>query len=188
MSRREITFGLCQGIVIAMLVAGAFAVVGAEPARAQDSGTQYRIAVVDMSVLMDEYEKRKEKYDELQREVDRLQEEIDAMSRRIERAKEEYEASRATMTDDERFNRRAAIESDFSDYRSELERRQRLIDTQEERVLVEIVGDIERTVAQVAESEGYHIIFNATPGPRASVLYHSATIDITSRVLQVLNS
>ncbi len=174
-------------LLTVLIVGGAVMVADMNGAAAQDETTQYRIAVVDMSVLMEEYDKRKEKYDELQREVDRLQQEIDAMSERIERARAEYEANRATMTDDERFDMRAQIESDFSDYRSELERRQRLIDTQEERVLVEIVGDIERGIAQVAESEGYHLIFNATPGPRASVLYHSATIDITPRVLQLLN-
>ena len=174
-----------------MLVAAvAFTTILSAPAAAQggESGSQYRIAVVDMALLMSEYNKRKQKYDELQREVDRLQQEIDSMSQRIERAKEEYESRRASMTDDERFDKRSQIESDFVQYRSELERRQRLIDTQEERVLIEVVADIERVITQIAEREGYHLILNATKGPRASVLYHSATIDITSRVLQVLNS
>ena len=156
-------------------------------AQAAEGSTQYRIAVVDMSLLLSEYNKRKSKYDELQKEVDRLQQEIDAMSQRIEKAKEEFEASRANMTDDERFDKRSQIESDFVQYRSELERRQRLIDTQEERVLKEVVTDIEKVISQIAEKEGYHLILNAAKGTRASVLYHSATIDITPRVLQDLN-
>lgn len=156
-------------------------------AQANESGSQYRIAVVDMSLLMSEYNKRKTKYDELQKEVDRLQQEIDAMSQRIEKAKEEYEAKKDAMSDDERFDKRSQIESDFVQYRSELERRQRLIDTQEERVLKEVVTDIEAVIAQIAEKEGYHLILNATKGTRASVVYNSPTIDITSRVLQDLN-
>ncbi len=160
----------------------------AAEAQNSDSVSTYKIAVVDMTVLMSEYNKRVQKYDELQQEVDKLQKEIDAMSERIEKAKEAYEAQRATMTDDERFDKRAQIESDFAQYRSELDRRQRLIDTQEERVLKEVVSDIERIIAQVAEKDGYHLILNASKGPRASVLYHSATVDITSRVLQALNS
>ena len=170
-----------------MFIFGMVAGIGAKPAQAQDQNTQYRIAVVDMSTLMAEYNKRKDKYEELQKEVDKLQVEIDAMSTRIEKAKEEYEANRTGMTDDERFDKRAQIEADFAQYKSELDRRQRLIDTQEERVLVEVVSDIEKAIAQVAESEGYHLILNAAGGPRASVLYHSATIDITPAVLQVLN-
>lgn len=177
-------------VIVGVLIVAEFISCGiASTAWAQsgESGSQYRIAVVDMALLMAEYNKRKEKYDALQKEVDRLQVEIDAMSKRIEAAKEQYEANKAKMTDDERFDKRAQIESDFVQYRSELERRQRLIDTQEERVLKEIVGDIEKVIQQVAEKEGYHLILNAAKGPRASVLYHSTTIDITPRVLQILN-
>lgn len=188
MNKKRIAIDSCKIAVIAMFILGMLASAAVKPAQAQDQTTQYRIAVVDMSVLMAEYNKRKDKYEQLQAEVDKLQQEIDAMSKRIEKAKEEYEANRASMTDDERFDKRAQIESDFAQYRSELDRRQRLIDTQEERVLVEVVGDIEKAIAQVAESEGYHLILNAARGPRASVLYHSATIEITPRVLQVLNN
>ena len=188
MIEKKLLIDLCKVAVGISLVLGAVGFVGVPAAQAQDQDSQYRIAVVDMSVLMAEYNKRKDKYAELQKEVDNLQEEIDAMSARIEKQKEEYENNRASMTDDERFDKRAQIESDFAQYRSELERRQRLIDTKEERVLVEVVSDIEKAIAQVAESEGYHLIFNAARGPKASVLYHSATIEITSRVLQVLNT
>lgn len=140
-----------------------------------------------MSLLMSEYNKRKEKYNDLQKEVDRLQQEIDSMSKNIEKAKEDYEAKKDSMSDDERFDKRSQIESDFVQYRSELERRQRLIDTQEERVLKEVVTDIEGVIAKIAEKEGYHLILNAAKGTRASVVYNSPTIDITSRVLQDLN-
>ena len=186
-SAKIVAINSFKSLVIAMFIFGMVAGIGAKPAQAQDQNTQYRIAVVDMSTLMAEYNKRKDKYEELQKEVDKLQVEIDAMSTRIEKAKEEYEANRTGMTDDERFDKRAQIEADFAQYKSELDRRQRLIDTQEERVLVEVVSDIEKAIAQVAESEGYHLILNAAGGPRASVLYHSATIDITPAVLQVLN-
>ncbi|HOH30299.1 MAG TPA: OmpH family outer membrane protein [Candidatus Hydrogenedentes bacterium] len=178
-SRCCLTLALTAAMALTLFPIGAFSQA--------NEGGQYRIAVVDMSLLMAEYNKRKEKYDELQKEVDRLQVEIDAMSQRIEKAKEEYEANRANMTDDERFDKRAQIESDFGQYRSELERRQRLIDTQEERVLKEVVTDIEKVLTGIAEKEGYHLVLNASKGPRASVLYHSATIDITPRILEELN-
>ncbi|MFA7691794.1 MAG: OmpH family outer membrane protein [Candidatus Hydrogenedentes bacterium] len=177
---------LVLGLSIVLTLA--FSCLMVRPAAAQTETTgQYRIAVVDMSLLMSEYNKRKAKYNELQKEVDRLQQEIDSMSQRIEKAKSDYEAKKDSMSDDERFDKRSQIESDFVQYRSELERRQRLIDTQEERVLKEVVNDIEAVIAKVAEKDRYHLILNASKGTRASVLYHSATIDITSQVLQDLN-
>jgi len=53
--------------------------------------------------------------------------------------------------------------------------------------IAEEVPDIEAVIAQIAEKDGYHLILNATKGTRASVVYNSPTIDITSRVLQDLN-
>jgi Skp family chaperone for outer membrane proteins len=75
----------------------------------------------------------------------------------------------------------------MASYKSELEKRQRMIDTNEEKVLKEVVDDIQKTIAQVAEKEGYHLVLNSGGGPRASVLYSSATIDITTTVLGQLN-
>ncbi|NLN92621.1 MAG: OmpH family outer membrane protein [Candidatus Hydrogenedens sp.] len=168
-----------------MLVASGVFVSVASAQAGGDGG--YKIGVVDMSTLVNESNKRKAKYDELQQEVDRLQVEIDAMSKRIEKAKDDFEAQRATMDDDERFDKKTQIEADFAQYRNELDRRQRLIDTQEERVLKEVVDDIERVITKVAEDEGYHLILNASKGARPTVLYHSTTIDLTSRVLQIIN-
>ena len=54
-------------------------------------------------------------------------------------------------------------------------------------MLKEVVTDIEKVLTGIAEKEGYHLVLNASKGPRASVLYHSATIDITPRILEELN-
>ncbi len=147
----------------------------------------YRIAVVDMGMLMQKYSKRELKYKELQTEVDKLQAEIDVKQKGIEAARADYEKKREKMTDDERAATKLQIENDMASYKSELEKRQRMIDTNEEKVLKEVVDDIQKTIAQVAEKEGYHLVLNSGGGPRASVLYSSATIDITTTVLGQLN-
>ena len=156
-------------------------------APAASGNTGYRIAVVDMGQLMKDYKKREQKYAELQKEVDKLQAEIDVKQKGIETARADYEKKRETMTDDQRTAARLQIENDIANYKSELEKRQRLIDSNEETVLKEVVGDIQKVIAQVAEQEGYHLVLNSGGGPRASVLYSSTTIDITPKVLGILN-
>ena len=162
------------------------AAAAAAPAQAP-SGTGYRIAVVDMGVLMQKYSKREQKYAELQKTVDELQKEIDVKQKGIEAARADFEKNRDKMTDDQRSSTKLQIENDIASYKSELEKRQRMIDTNEEKVLKEVVDDIQKTIAQVAEKEGYHLVLNSGGGPRASVLYSSATIDITTTVLGMLN-
>jgi Skp family chaperone for outer membrane proteins len=156
-------------------------------AAAPSGGSGYRIAVVDMGMLMKDYKKREAKYAELQKEVDKLQAEIDVKQKGIEAARADYDKNRESMTDDARSAARLQIETDIATYKSELEKRQRLIDSNEEKVLKEVVDDIQKTIAQVAEKEGYHLVLNSGGGPRASVLYSSATIDISTTVLGQLN-
>ncbi len=156
-------------------------------AAAPSGGAGYRIAVVDMGMLMKDYKKREAKYAELQKEVDKLQAEIDVKQKGIEAARADYDKNRESMTDDARSAARLQIETDIATYKSELEKRQRLIDSNEEKVLKEVVDDIQKTIAQVAEKEGYHLVLNSGGGPRASVLYSSATIDISTTVLGQLN-
>lgn len=185
-------------VLAAILLAGGTAAAekaapsgdSAKPASAAPAsgGAGYKIAVVDMSTLMTDYTKRKEKYDALEKEVDKLQVEINAMQDKIEAAKKDFDANKDTMTDEERSKKKSAIESDIINYRSELEKRQRMIDGNEELVLKEVVADIQKAIAGVSEKEGYHLVLNSSGGPRASVVYHSATIDITSKVLGILNS
>jgi outer membrane protein len=177
---------------VVLISGGAMAQAGtpakeSAPASTQAS-TNYKIGVVDMQTILAEYNKRKAKYAELQKEVEALQKDIDDMSTRIETAKKSYEDGQSKMTEDDRFDLKTKIESDYATYRAELEKRQKLIDSKEERVLKEVLTDVEDAINKVAASENYHLILNAKSGPRGSVLYHSPTIDITSKVLAQLNS
>ncbi len=187
---KQCTYALC-GVLAAMLLAGLLCGPAAAQETAEQSGATasggYKIAVVDMQTLLAEYEKRKEKYDQLQQEVDQRQKGIDDLSTKIEAAKERYETGRDTMTEEERFELKNQIEADYATYRTELEKHQRYIDNQEERVLKEVLEDIQAALTKIGEEENYHLILSASSGPRGSVLYHHPTIDITSKVLATLN-
>jgi len=187
---RKYGIGLLLTAFVAAYAADVAAQAGGKTASAETDkagATQYKIGVVDMQFVVAEYDKRKQRYQELQAEVDRLQTEIDRMSQEIEKAKQDFEARRATMTPEERLELKNKIDADYVVYQSELARRQRLIDNQEEQVLIEVLKDVEGVLAQLAAEENYHLILNGRAGPRGAVLYHSPTIDITSKVLALLN-
>ncbi|MBW7864449.1 MAG: OmpH family outer membrane protein [Candidatus Hydrogenedentes bacterium] len=183
--------------IVSVLLLGMFAAFAAVlPAAAQENktaaasgATQYKIGVVDMSVLLNEYNKRKVLYDQLQKEVDEKQKELDAMEAAINKDKASYDSQRDGMSEDARIEMRTKIETAITNYKAAMQTRQRMIDNNEERVMKELVGDIQKTIAKVGESEGYHIILNSAGegGPRAALLYHSTTVDMTSKVLALLN-
>ena len=155
------------------------------PAYAQEG--DYKIAVVDMQTVLAKYEKRKTKYEDLQKQVDALQSQIDKMSKDIEAAKADYEKRKDTLSDEELFKLETQIRNDHANYQNELQKSQRQIDGMEELVLKEVLKDIQEVIETVATSGNYHLILNNGKGPRGAVLYASASIDITSKVLVELN-
>lgn len=188
MSRNKLMAGVLFSLALGlglMLTGGELVAQNKDAAASQAGG--YKIAVVDVAQLMAESKKRKEKYEELQKEVDRLQKELDALQQKIDAAKKQYDEKKSSMTDEERANMRTQIENDLVNYQVETKKRQNLIDNQEELVLKEVAADIQAAVARISEQEGYHLVLNSSGGLRAPVVYHSPTVDITSKVLAILN-
>ena len=177
-------FSTMWALAATLAVLGSFS----GPAFAQDAAAGgYKIGVVDVQYVISNYDKRAAKYRQLEQEVQRLQTDIDDISSRIEANRKRFEDGAGTMSDDERFTLKQQIDRDYTEYRSELERRQREIDRSEETVLREVIEDVNNAIATVAKQGNYHLILNAASGPRSAVLYHDTTIEITSQVLAALN-
>ncbi len=181
------SIGFLRGILVLALGMAILPGVALAQQSAPASG-EYRIAVADVQALLADYNKRQQLYNQLESEVESRQREIDQLSSQIEAARQQYEQQAPNMTEAQRIERRNQIESDYLTYTAELRRNQNYIDSREEGVLREVLADIQAAIERVAIQDNYHLVLNAQPGPRGSVLYHSATIDITSRVLAVLNS
>lgn len=177
---------MCVALAIAM--SGIFAVGMGGTAAAQDAAG-YKIGVVDLQEVLANYNKRKAKYDELQREVDARQVKIDALSKEIEADKGRYETMRKgdAANADSLRELETQIQKKFAQYKADMEILQREIDQMEEKVLREVVGDVDAALENIGKSENYHLILNARKGPSGSVVYHSTTIDITGKVLAALN-
>ncbi len=156
--------------------------------KSADTGTSYRIAVVDVELVMREYNKRKQKYEELQKEVDAQQKELDNLMSKIEEDRKKLESGKTTMSDEEKLDLKMKIEQEAATYRAELEKRQKTIDSKEERIIRECLDDIQNAINVIATSDNYHLVFNAGKSLKSSLLFHSPTMDITSKVLSYLNS
>ncbi len=174
-------------VALAIVISGMAAVGVSGKAAAQDAGA-YKIGVVDLQEVLANYNKRKAKYDELQREVESRQGKIDILSKEIESDKTRYETMRkGESTPDALRELETQIQKKFAQYKADMEILQREIDQMEEKVLREVVGDVDAALENIGKSENYHIILNARKGPSGAVVYHSTTIDITGKVLATLN-
>ena len=172
-----------KSFALALVVACA----AASPAFAQDG---FKIGVVDMQKVMKDYNKREAKYSALEAEVKALQAPIDAMSAQITKMKEDYEEKAKPENNavpSEMLELETKIRRQHGEYEAALRQNQLKLDEMEAEVLKEILNDVNTTLRSIGEQENYHLILNARGGAAGSVVYHSATIDITTKVLARLN-
>lgn len=158
----------------------------AAPAGPPPAPGQYKIGVVNRKSVLDGYKKVADEYKRLQGEVDVLQKDIDKLSERIEAAKKKYDAEKDTMTTAEKADREATIQSEYRQYKAELETKQADIDTKEQLLMKKVLTEINDTISKIGTNEGYHLIMDG--GTRAGAVYYSPTIDISQKVIDALNS
>lgn len=159
-------------------------------AAAEDTGpsSSYKIGVVNLKEIFDNYEKQKERYRELEKQRDEMQKPIDDLSAKIEANKNRYDSEASQMSEDERRELQDLIEADYSRYQAEFKRLQGDLDRAEKRILEELFEDIQKAIEEVGKDQNYHIIFEGGDNKRSGVLYYSTTLNMTQRVIDYLNS
>ena len=149
---------------------------------------QYKIGIVNRKAVMDGFKKARKQYEELQDEVNVMQKDIDRLSDKIQSAKDKYEEDKAAIASDEKADREDAIQSDYLEYQALLKTKQADIDSKELRLMKRLFGEIDEAVAKVGAEEGYHLILEGGANARSGVIYHSPTIDMSQKVIDVLNA
>lgn len=157
-------------------------------ATAQDAASGgYKIGVVDVKLVMRDYNKRQQKYSQLETEVKSRQSKIDGLSNEIEADKKRYTEMRENPASnaDELQRLESDIQRKYTQYKADMENLQREIDTLEENVLREVIADVDAQIQSIGQSQNFHLLLNGSRG--GGVVYHSTAIDITSQVTSALN-
>ncbi|HIA46527.1 MAG TPA: OmpH family outer membrane protein [Candidatus Hydrogenedentes bacterium] len=158
------------------------------PTIALAQNSQYKIGVVNLKIVFDEYDKQKEQYEVLKVEVDKLQKPIDDLSERITKDKETFDDETVNLTDEERDKLQDSIEADLSKYKAAIQQSQEEVDRREKRIFEEIIGDIQIAVEEVGALGNYHLVFDSSKNRNNNLLYFSTTLNMTQKVIDHLNN
>lgn len=157
----------------------------AAPAAPASAPGQYKIGVVNRKKIIEGYTKVKAEYDKLRSEMDDLQKPIDELSTKITSAKDAYSKNRETMTAEQRTSEELKIKDMISEHQRLLQTNQDKLDAKENLLMKNVMGEIDAAVQQLAERESYHLILEGSG--HATAIYYSATIDVTQKVVDILN-
>lgn len=156
------------------------------PAAAQEGGA-YKIGVVNMREVFQQYNRQKSEYEKLKSDQEAAQAEIDKISNEIETLKKDYDARKATMAPAEREQVELSITSKLSTYQAEFKKLQDTIDLKERKLLKDLFQEINTAVQEVGQAESYHLILEAGSDGGNAVLYYASSLNLTSRVIEHLN-
>ena len=149
---------------------------------------QFKIGVVELKQVFDEYDRQKKLYKELKAERDKLQIPIDALTKKIEANKTRYEDKTNPLPEAERIALKETIETDYSEYQLKIKQSQEKIDRREKTIFIEIIAEIQNSVEEVGLNENYHLIFDGGKSRTNNLLYYSTTLNMTQKVIEHLNS
>jgi Skp family chaperone for outer membrane proteins len=154
-----------------------------------------RMGVYDKGLILKSWKKVKESYAKLQAEVNEKQKGIDKLSLRMEKEKTDYDKAKPGLSSAERDAREAKIASMYQDYKATLAKEQADIDTKEQVLIKDRLAELEKVAAGVGAQLGCVAVQPTDDNHRKDRPALTATrkpstretVDITSRVLQVLN-
>jgi outer membrane protein len=179
MTRRVTTLVLC--------LAGALlncATIGVTGALAAD----YKLGYIDSERIFNEYNGTRAAQSEFQSDLEGWSRQVEAKSQELDKLKREYDSQRLMLSDARRKEKEdelLARQSEYEQLNREIYGPTGKVATRNQQISRSIVTAIKTTVEKIAADEGYSIIFDAADG---NLVYGDADLDLTARVIQVLNS
>ena len=162
------------------------------------AGAQTKVATVDMKKLFNGYYKTKLAQASLETRKTELRKEIKDMADGLDKAQADYklllgQASDPAISADERDKRKQATADkakEISNSRAAIEQFQRQAEAQladqSQRMSTDIVGEIQKAVADKARAGGYSLVMNNAS--TEVVVFAGTDTDITASVLSQLNA
>jgi len=148
-----------------------------------------RIGVYDKDLILKSWKKVNESYAKLQAEVNERQKGIDTLSETLQKEKDDYDKAKPGLSSAERDAREAKITSMYQDYKATLAKAQADTDKKEQALMKDLFAEMEKAAAGVGTELGCVAVQpkHRKDGSDNRKSSTSETVDITSRVLQVLN-
>lgn len=142
-----------------------------------------RIAVVNTQEVFDKYLKTQEAQAKLNEEISKLEEQGKKMSEDLRTLQEKYDKQRIFIDDKKKEQEMLQqIEQKKAEIRQFIQSGQQQLDQKRQELTEPIIKEIDQVVQQIGKDEGFDLIVD-----KIATLYVNPQIDITEKVIQILN-
>lgn len=171
---------LCTGLGLAVTSQRASA-QGEAPGKAPA-----KIAVINKKTVFDNYKQRESEWKALEEEKNARQADIDKLREQVNASRKKLREDQ-TLTEEQRRELTDKVTAENRDYEDQWRRAQGEIDDKSNKFFDKILGQIDAGVREVGEIDGYKVIIDSDPKAGTPVLYFDPSLDITQKVTDHLN-
>ena len=180
----------CISITLSLALLLSFAIAAAGmPAFAQEAaGSSYKIGIIDVQQVMDEYQKQKDHVARLEKAVSTRHEELKAQAAKFQEQKKAYTDTRDSYSEEQRVEKEADLDKELLELESEIRKAEAEFERKRDALKKELLKDIVAAIEKLGQEENYHLILEADPESRTGVLYFATALNMTSKVIDRLNA
>ncbi len=154
---------------------------------AQREGADYKIGIVDLQQVMNSYDKQTQKSEEFNKEAEKQREEIKKLKENFKEELTQFSEEQAELSEADRSEREAELDRRAWELEGEERQVEANLARKYRRLKEELLKDIVKAVDEIGSRDNYHLILEADPETRTGVLYFTPTINMTAKVIDLLN-
>jgi outer membrane protein len=168
-------------LILATIIAAVAVAVAASSQTMQQKAM--KIGVVNTQEVFEKYLGTQQAQSKLEEEISRLEEQGKKMSEELRTLQEKYDKQRIFIDDKEKENQMIQqIERKKEEIRQFIQTGQQQLESKRQELTEPILKEIDQIVQQIGKEEGFDLIVD-----KVATLYVSPSIDITQKVIQILN-
>ncbi len=144
-----------------------------------------KIGYVDMRMALNECKAGKIAKTELEKMIKEKQAALDGERKEIDEMQADLEKKASLLSDKAKQDKQKEFQAKVQSYQQKLAEAQKEINKKEEGYTQRIINEIRKTVGEIAEADGYTLVFEKT---EISVMYAKEDLDLTKKVIEIYNS
>lgn len=144
---------------------------------------QTKVAVMDLTVVINQSDAGKQANTELTALVARKQAEVDAMAANIESFAQQLQEQLDSLTDEEKATKQEELNQMIADYEQAVADADAAVQARAEELRNQIIAELAQVLQIIGAEEGFDVILDVS-----MVHYYSQVVDITYEVIRKYNA
>jgi len=146
-----------------------------------------KIGVVDSRAIMSKVKKFKDAQNRLNKQIAKEEQRLSNMKKNVEKMYAELDQQKMILSEAKRKEKEGIVKQKYMELQSEMQKiygPQGKLEQERAKLAAPLLKEIKKVIDQIAKKDRYDVVLDSGVGV---VLYHNPRIDLTQKIIDVLN-